>query len=178
MARHNAFEIRQNGDIYITSGKSTVKLQDNLGVTIDQVIDSGTSASTNAVSTKAVYDVISDNEYVTAQALNDLETNKLDVTAYTPTDLTNYYTKSETSGATEISNALGGKINTATFTGHTADTTVHHTSTSAVTSGSTDVITSGGVYEQMDGVKLKKITQSAYDQLQTKDPNTLYIITD
>ena len=177
-ARHNAFEIRQNGDIYITSGNSTVKLQDNLGVTIDQVIDSGTSASTNAVSTKAVYDVISDNEYVTAQALNDLETNKLDVTAYTPTDLTNYYTKSETSGATEISNALGGKINTATFTGHTADTTVHHTSTSAVTSGSTDVITSGGVYEQMDGVKLKKITQSAYDQLQTKDPNTLYIITD
>ena len=34
---------------------------------------------------------------------------KLDATAYTPTDLSNYYTKSETSGATEISTALSGK---------------------------------------------------------------------
>ena len=30
-ARHNAFEIRQNGDIYITSGGTDIKLQDNLG---------------------------------------------------------------------------------------------------------------------------------------------------
>lgn len=29
--RHNAFEIRQNGDIYITSGGTDIKLQDNLG---------------------------------------------------------------------------------------------------------------------------------------------------
>jgi hypothetical protein len=113
-----------------------------------------------------------------AAALVELNANKLDATAYTPTDLSNYYTKSQTSGATEISTALAGKVDTATFTGHTANTTVHHTSTSAVTSGSTDVITSGGVYAQLDGIKLKKITQSDYDQLQTKDPNTLYIITD
>ena len=30
-ARHNAFEIRQNGDIYISSGGTDIKLQDNLG---------------------------------------------------------------------------------------------------------------------------------------------------
>ena len=54
-ARHNAFEIRQNGDIYITSGNTNIKLQDSLGGTIDQTIDSTTSASTNAVSTSAVY---------------------------------------------------------------------------------------------------------------------------
>lgn len=30
-ARHNAFEIRQNGDIYITSGNTDIKLQDHLG---------------------------------------------------------------------------------------------------------------------------------------------------
>ena len=30
-ARHNAFEIRQNGDIYITSGETDIKLQDHLG---------------------------------------------------------------------------------------------------------------------------------------------------
>lgn len=67
------------------------------------------------------------------------------------------------------------------ITAHTADTTVHHTSTSAVTSGSTDVITSGGVFAQLDGIKLKKITQSAYDalvQAEATDPNTLYFITD
>lgn len=127
-ARHNAFEIRQNGDIYITSGGTDILLQEFLGGTVDQVIDSGTSASTNAVSTSAVYEVIRDNEYVISQSLNDLESRKLDASAYTPTDLSNYYTKSETSGATEISNALGGKVNSATYTGHTADTTVHVTS--------------------------------------------------
>ena len=52
----------------------------------------------------------------------------MDASAYTPTDLTNYYTKSETSGATEISNALGGKVNSQTFIAHTADTNVHVTS--------------------------------------------------
>ena len=30
-ARHNAFEIRQNGDIYIASGSTDIKLQDHLG---------------------------------------------------------------------------------------------------------------------------------------------------
>lgn len=30
-ARHNAFEIRQNGDIYITSGGTDIKLQDHIG---------------------------------------------------------------------------------------------------------------------------------------------------
>ena len=53
-ARHNAFEIRQNGDIYISSGGTDIKLQDNLGGgTVDQTVISG---STNAVAGGAVYD--------------------------------------------------------------------------------------------------------------------------
>ena len=40
----------------------------------------------------------------------------------------NYYTKSQTSGATQISNALGGKVDSSTFTAHTASS-VHMTST-------------------------------------------------
>lgn len=55
------------------------------------------------------------------------------------------------------------------------------TTTSAVTSGSTDVVESGAVYSQMGGLKLEKITQSAYDALVqggTVDVNTLYIIID
>ena len=211
---HNAFEIRQNGDIYITSGGTDILLQESLGGTVDQVIDSGTSASTNAVSTSAVYEVIRDNEYVVSQALNDLESRKLDASAYTPTDLSNYYTKSETSGATEISNALGAKVNTSDIvsaitpsnSGSTEPIATKvvaenelvmanalndlderkldasaYTTTSAVTSGSTDAITSGGVYAQLDGIKIKKITQSAYDalvQAGTVDANTLYVITD
>ena len=35
--RHNAFEIRQNGDIYITSGGTDIKLQDHLGGSGSQI---------------------------------------------------------------------------------------------------------------------------------------------
>ena len=69
-ARHNAFEIRQNGDIYITSGGTDIKLQDNLGGgTVDQTIISG---STNAVAGGAVYSKIDEVEQVTAAALNNI----------------------------------------------------------------------------------------------------------
>lgn len=56
ITRHNAFEIRKNGDIYISSGGTDIKLQDNLGGgggTVDQTVISG---STNAVAGGAVYD--------------------------------------------------------------------------------------------------------------------------
>lgn len=52
-ARHNAFEIRQNGDIYISKDGQDVKLQDQLGGgTVDTEI---TSASTNPVTSAAIY---------------------------------------------------------------------------------------------------------------------------
>lgn len=57
-ARHNAFEIRQNGDIYITLNGQDVKLQDNLGggsITIDPSLDSG---STNPVANSAITNAI------------------------------------------------------------------------------------------------------------------------
>ena len=68
--RHNAFEIRQNGDIYITSGSSDIRLQDYIGspISVDQVLDDTTSASTNPVSSKAVYDAVTDNELVWTNA--------------------------------------------------------------------------------------------------------------
>ena len=71
-ARHNAFEIRQNGDIYLTKDGQDVKLQDQLGGgggTVDQTIISG---STNAVAGGAVYDKFDEVEQVTAAALNAL----------------------------------------------------------------------------------------------------------
>ena len=49
--------------------------------------------------------------------------------------------------------------------------------TSAVTSGSTAVVTSGGVYEQVGGLKLVKLTKSQYEALSPNyDSNTLYVI--
>lgn len=89
---------------------------------------SGASELEEAFSGKADSDYVEEIELVTAAALNDLEGRKLDASAYTPTDLSNYYTKDETSGATEISNALGAKVNSQTFIAHTADTNVHVTS--------------------------------------------------
>jgi hypothetical protein len=74
------------------------------------------SGFTGANSAKTVTDVILEDEEVMAAALNDLQANKLDASAYTPTDLSNYYTKSQTSGASEISTALGNKVDTSAYT--------------------------------------------------------------
>ena len=77
-------------------------------------------------SAKTVTDVIEENERVVSAALNDLEERKLDASAYTPTDLSNYYKKSETSGATEIANALAQKLNISDFNTYSGavDTTI------------------------------------------------------
>ena len=70
-ARHNAFEIRQNGDIYITSGGTDIKLQDNLGSTIE-ISSAITSGDTNPVQGGAIYDKFDEVEQVTAAGLNAL----------------------------------------------------------------------------------------------------------
>lgn len=80
-------------------------------------------------------------QYYNKTATDELLAEKLDASAYTPVDLSNYYTKSETSGATQIQDALNiisGSIPAIT---------------SAVTSGSTACITSGGVYEVVGNIE-------------------------
>ena len=67
-ARHNAFEIRQNGDIYLTKDGQDVKLQDQLGG--GEVSSAITSGDTNAVAGGAVYDKFDEVEQVTAAGLN------------------------------------------------------------------------------------------------------------
>ena len=171
---HNAFEIRQNGDIYIVNKNGQdVKLQDEIGnITIDQTIDSGTSASTNAVSTKAVYDFVTndfytkdeidDAEYVRSMAINDLKINKLDASAYTPTDLSNYYQKSETSGATELSTAFADKQDVLSAgTGvEISGNVISVTGGSSVVvdqtiiSGSTNPVAGGAVYDAIGNIEL------------------------
>lgn len=71
-AKHNAFEIKQNGDIYISLNGQDVKLQDQLGggsITVDTALDSG---STNPVENRVIYNKIDEVEQVTAAALNNI----------------------------------------------------------------------------------------------------------
>ena len=58
---------------------------------------------------------------------------------------------------------------------HLVETSAVTTSMSS-TSTDTQVPSAKAVYDQLGGLKLVKLTQSQYDALQTKDPNTLYII--
>ena len=68
-----------------------------------------------------------------------------------------------------INQSLSGKLDTSAYT--------QVTTTTAVTSGSTDVITSGGVYAQLDGMKLKKVTESQWSTISgNTDSNTLYVV--
>lgn len=116
--------------IHFTTGTVQTQIDNSISGKVNtsdivSAITASNSGSTAPIATK----VVAENELVMSNALIDLDERKLDASAYTPTDLSNYYTKSETSGATEISNALGGKVNSATFTGHTADTAMHFTTT-------------------------------------------------
>ena len=76
----------------------------------DVYLKSETSGSTEiSTAIATINQNIEDNEEVTAQAFNVLNAelaNKLDASAYTPVDLSNYYQKSETSGATELATAF------------------------------------------------------------------------
>ena len=61
------------------------------------------------------------------------------------------------------------------FNFHLVETSAVTTSMSS-TSTDTQVPSAKAVYDQLGGLKLVKLTQNEYDALQTKDPNTLYII--
>ena len=164
-ARHNAFEIRQNGDIYLSSGGTDIKLQDHLGggsITVSSAITSG---DTNPVQGGVLYDKFDEVEQVTARALNGLAEAD-EVTARALIDLHDSLSgKADTSAVTAVQDSLSGYVATSAVT-------------TAVTSGSTSVITSGGVYQQMGGLKLVKLTQAQYNALTTKNPSILYVIVD
>ena len=78
-----------------------------------------------------------------------------------------------------------------TVTAHTSNTTVHVTNEEkntwnakqnpitvdqTVVSGSTNPVSGGAVYSQIDGLKMRKLTQSQYAALTVKDPDTLYVV--
>lgn len=89
------------------------------------------------------------SNYYTKAQTNDLLDNKLDASAYTPSDLSQYWTSAETQSA--ITQAVSGKAD------------------------ASNVYTKSEVNNIVNN-KFVCITQAQYDALTTKQPDTLYLI--
>lgn len=184
---HNAFEIRQNGDIYIADTNDTsttnyyekpmIKLQDALGgggggsITIDPSLDSG---STNAVTNSAI---------TTALNAKSDKGNFNNFIFTSSNGNPGVMFKKDNGGSKNLwlSKINGTKVFEISSIKQATNFSLVETSaiTTSVTSSSTDtqVPSAKAVYDQLDGLKLKKITQSAYDALSPNyDANTLYVI--
>ena len=180
-ARHNAFEIRQNGDIYITKDGQDVKLQDQLGgggggitsgecqTLIDQSISGKTNQSDFTGHTADTTAHVTQSEKNTWNAKSDFSGSYNDLTdkptiPTVPTSNTAF-----TNDAGYITaNDITGKTDVTAFTAHTSDTTIHVTSS--------DKTSWNGAVTALGGLSLVKLTQAQYDALSTKDNNTLYVI--
>lgn len=66
------------------------------------------------------------SDYYTKEQTDSKLDRKLETSAYTPTDLSDYWTSAQTSSA--INQAVSGKAETTAVTAHTSDTTIHVTS--------------------------------------------------
>ena len=139
------------------------------GITIDPTLDSG---STNAVANSAITDGF--NTYTCRKNSENGEVRYFYFT-----------TPSKPYGNVSLSNfSINGRC-PLTKTNGTNDYidkfSLVETSaiTTSMTSGSTDsqVPSAKAVYDTLGGLKLVKLTQLEYDALVTKDPDTLYIIT-
>lgn len=185
------------------SGKADsddVYTKDEVDQLIEEVETSGITSATcqtmidQSISGKADYSDFSAHTANTDIHVTEEEKavwdNKLDSSAYTPTDLSNYYQKNETSSKTEIDSALqeisneiqsisavtsgdvitivaesiSGKTDDSDFSAHTANTTVHITSAERTTWNEKANLWTG--------------TKEQYDAIPTKDANTIYLIHD
>lgn len=177
-SRHNAIEVRQNGDIYISdtsaSGefdeKPMIKLQDALGqggggssVTVDPSLDSGSTnpVANSAITNNTLSGYVETSDYFRAVRL---------------------WRNNGTVAFYKRFAAINGKSVMVDGITEAPDFQLVETSaiTTSVTSSSTDaqVPSAKAVNDKLGGLSLIKLTQAEYDALTTKDSNTLYIITD
>jgi hypothetical protein len=237
-ARHNAFEIRQNGDIYITKDGQDVKLQDQLGgssITVDTALS---STSENPVQNKALYDelriigeptetILQWEQHDGGESTNypsgctkitvEVDENEMTYGSYTLYNnnydcfgvfviesnggvITVSARDCESEPTTSITYSISGNVVTVEYP-TIANVTIIGTAydnywvvkaigdnvtplIDQVTANTTrlaedEEVTAAGlnaVNDKFDGLKLKKLSQAAYDNLQVKDQNTLYII--
>lgn len=112
-----------DGEIAINyaEGVETISIKNESGSIV-------TFSSDNYYTEKKLGSGFTNNNATVTEAIDDLNGRKLDASAYTPTDLSNYYTKGETSGKTELTTAFSNKADSSALTTHTSDTTIHITS--------------------------------------------------
>lgn len=188
-ARHNAFEIRQNGDIYISKDGQDVKLQDQLGgggsITIDPSLDSGStnpvanSAITNAINETARFDGYASDGYLVRISSRD-DGNAISIDGMKIKTSGNYISQTAV-GTWLYTSTINGKKAVSSSSSNTKDFNLVETSaiTTSVTSSSTDaqVPSAKAVNDKLGGLSLVKLTQSEYDALSPNyDANTLYVI--
>lgn len=145
---------------------------------VDYIKNKPTIPDTSDFVTKAEYNP---KEVAIANALTDLNENKADKTELP--DVSTFATKTELNAKQD---ALVSGTNIKTINGESllgeGNITIEGGGTinidQSVISGSSNAVSGGAVYTQMGGLKLEKITQSAYDALATKDSSTVYFIND
>ena len=137
-------------------GSGNISIQG--GVIIDPSLDSG---STNPVANSAI-----------TQALSEKQDTLSAGTGINITD--NVISATGGGGGTSYSAGTGIDITNDVIS--VSGVVMSSAVTSAVTSGSTDVVTSGGVYDQLGGMKIVKLTESEYAALVTKYDDTLYCV--
>lgn len=146
-----------NGNVISGTGDIVIEAS-GTSVTVDDHLD---SASINPVQNKVI-----------VGALND----KLDSSAYTPVDLTNYYTKQEVNSAIT---AVEGEIPVVP-TSNSAFTNDEHFITSGDSVFNNYALTANTYTKQeVNNLVSNKIwcgTQQQYDQLPTKENDVLYLI--
>ena len=136
------------------------------------------NASKTVELTQAEYDGLAVKNPNTFYIITDAESG----------NLSNYYTKTEVDKKVDYVSAtadsaykdvknLSVTVSDLDYalTEHTADTTVHVTSVEKASWDGAATNASNAV-TALGGLKLVKLSQSQYDALQTKDPNTLYIV--
>lgn len=106
---------------------------------------------------ETIADDINEKEEVVARALTDLHENKLDVSAYTPTDLSQYWTSAQTEAA--ISTATSGKQDTLTagsgisINNDVISVTVDPTLDSGSTNPVANSAITAGIAEKVDNIR-------------------------
>ena len=136
-----------NGQVISGSGNIVIE-GSGTSVTVDEALD---PTSTNPVENKTI-----------VEALN----GKLDASAYTPTDLTNYYTKQEVNNLIPTSNS--GLTNDAHYI-TSGDSVFNNYATTANTYTKQEV-------NNLLTNKIICLTQAEYEALAVKVPDTLYLI--
>ena len=118
------------------SAATVTEALENVEIDVDQVIDSGTSASTNAVATQAVYSAVTDNELVWTNAYVVLSGAVSSHTANTAIHRVNKVSKTQINNDTNVS--CPGDITGATNDG--AQATVIYENASTTDSYSVTVV--------------------------------------